>query len=119
MVPISALRLTHTSMPSFENARNSSAEEICRRIADRVRAERRKLQLSQQEFAGRCQIPLRTYKRFELGECDSLATFIKIVAAFDRVVALELLFPPKQVDTVPRTAVALLNRLVQRLDEKV
>ncbi|RAA89263.1 hypothetical protein DN490_13925 [Burkholderia multivorans] len=106
------------SMPSFENARSSTAEEICARIADRVRAERRNLQLSQQEFAIQCQVPLRTYKRFELGECDSLATFVKIVAAFDRIVALELLFPPKQVDTAPRNAVALLSRLVQRLDDK-
>lgn len=106
------------SIPSFENARNSTAEEICARIADRVRAERRNLRLSQQEFAIQCKVPLRTYKRFELGECDSLATFIKIVGAFDRIVALELLFPPKQVDPVPRNALALLNRLVQRLDDE-
>lgn len=106
------------SIPSFENARNFTAEEICARIADRVRAERRNLRLSQQEFAIQCEVSLRTYKRFELGECDSLATFIKIVAAFDRIVALELLFPPKQVDPVPRNALALLNRLVQRLDDE-
>ena len=104
------------AIPSFEHAGGFSAAELCVRLADRVRVERRKLSLSQREFAERCDIPLRTYKRFELGQCDSLNVFVKIIGTFDRLVALELLFPPKPIEHEPRTATALLDRLVRRID---
>ncbi|MHA6891407.1 helix-turn-helix transcriptional regulator [Ralstonia pseudosolanacearum] len=104
------------SIPGFETAKVSSPPAICSRISDRVRHERKRLKLTQQEFAARCGIPLRTYKRFELGQRDSLITFIKIVVAFDRAIAIELLFPPKPTSLEVRTPTAVLDRLVQRVD---
>lgn len=107
----------HDHSSKFEDAKSLSAEEIRDRIAHRVRAERAALGLSQREFADRCGIALRTYKRFELGEGDSLTAFIRIVAAFERVIAFELLFPPKQVLTTPtKTAIALARRLATERD---
>jgi transcriptional regulator with XRE-family HTH domain len=102
-------------MPAgFENAKSLSLDELRNTIGIRVRSERIKLELSQQDFANRCLVPLRTYKRFENGECDSLDVFLRIVTAFDRLTGLELLFPPKQVVAAPRTPLEILTRLSQR-----
>jgi transcriptional regulator with XRE-family HTH domain len=67
--------------------------------------------MSQQVFAMKCGIPLRTYKRLEQGQCDSLQVFLQVVIAFDRTIALELLFPPQQ---MPETA---LDRIRRRANE--
>lgn len=91
-------------VPSFEHVKSDSADQICAKIADRVRAERKRLGLSQAEFSERCGVALRTYKRFELNECDSLIAFIRIVAVFERVIALELLFPPKPLEAMHMVA---------------
>lgn len=106
------------SLPSFTQSSLLTAEEICKQIADRVRLERRKLGLSQVEFASQCSISLRTYKRFELAECDSLETFIRIVKAFERITAIELLFPPKALAVIPRTAPAILERIQEKNKQK-
>lgn len=87
------------------------------RLADLVRLERKKLSLSQRKFAEYCDIPLRTYKRFELNECDSIAIFIRIILTFEsisgskRLSAFSLLFPPPLPTAQPRTPIAALERL--------
>lgn len=102
------------ALPGFDKAKDWPTEQLLALLIDRVRAERRRLKYSQREFASRCEIPLRTYKRFELGQCDSLAAFIKVVVAFERVTALELLFIPKAATFAPRTPVAVLDRIRMR-----
>lgn len=103
------------SLPDFSTAQKLSIDEVRIRISDRIRLERRRLNLSQAKFAARCEIPLRTYKRFEQGKCDSLEAFLRIVAAFERTVAIELLFPPKPVTTDIRSPAAILERLIGRM----
>lgn len=103
------------SLPGFEYAKKLSSDNLCLLIADRVRFERRRQKCSQFEFAAACQVPLRTYKRFELGKCDSLAVFIRIVIAFDRIAAIELLFPPKTVALESHLPTAALERLLNKL----
>lgn len=103
------------SLRDFSGAGALSVPELRLRIADRVRQERRRLKLSQLKFAEQCQIPLRTYKRFEQGKCDSLEAFLRIVAVFQRTVAIELLFPPKPVGIADlRSPTAALGRLMTR-----
>ena len=92
-------------------------EAICAGIADRVRRGRSEMKYSQHGFAELCGVPLRTYKRFELGQCDSLNVFIRIVVAFDRVAALNLLFPPQRTEINTVSAPAALARLRRRLEK--
>lgn len=104
------------SLPGFHEIGSKSATELRVHIADRVRLERRRDGLSQKDFADRCGISLRTFKRFEQGECDSLEAFLRIVITFDRIVALELLFPAKPAAVVEaRSAPVLLERLRSRV----
>ena len=110
------LRGRKLALPSFYGANLLSAPELRARIADRVRLERRRTKLTQKDFAEKCGIPLRTFKRFEQGQCDSLEAFLRIVVAFERVVGLELLFPPKQAVVIEvRSPAAALERLQNRL----
>jgi transcriptional regulator with XRE-family HTH domain len=107
------------SLPDFSTAGKLSVPELRLRMSDRVRLERRRLKLSQSKFAEQCQIPLRTYKRFEQGRCDSLEVFLRIVTAFERTVALELLFPPKGVTAIEvRSPAAALGRLMTRAQKR-
>jgi len=62
------------SLPSFEHGAELTMEELRKRFGDRVRLERRRKSLTQKEFAEACGIALRTYKRFESGECDLRCT---------------------------------------------
>lgn len=102
------------SIPSFLNLSTPSVAEMRRLLVDRIRLERRRTKESQQAFAGRCGIPLRTYKRFEQGQCDSLDAFLRIVIAFDRIKGFELMFPPKPVSAQSRNPVEILSRLRAR-----
>lgn len=102
-------------MIDFRFGDGVSFEDLASRLVDRVRFERKRLQLSQSEFAMRCNIPLRTYKRFELGQCDSLLVFIRIVVEFERTTAFELLFPPRPVDS--RDPLAKLGQLIRYRSE--
>lgn len=106
MAPLSKQRkFKHMPGPSFDTSHGLSPEELRRQLADRVRAERRAQRLSQAEFAKECGIPLRTYKRFELSGRITLESFLRIVIAFRRTPALELLFPPsKSIEREPRRA---------------
>ena len=105
------------ALPDFTSANGLSAPDLRVQIADRVRLERRKLRLSQRKFADQCRIPLRTYKRFEQGSCDSLEAFLRIVCVFERIAALELLFPPKAFAIAEnRSPTAALDRLLKRAE---
>jgi transcriptional regulator with XRE-family HTH domain len=105
------------AIPTFEKTESGIAG-LRALMSDRLRHERGQLGLTQQEFANRCGIPTRTYKRFELGECDSLDVFLKIVVAFERTRALDLLFPPKPAQVTPRSPLGALAKLEQRRLEK-
>lgn len=76
-----------------------SPERLCARIALRIRRERTLLGASQADFAKAAGIPLRTYKRFEATGHASLENFVRVISVFERVSALELLFPPKPVSS--------------------
>ena len=103
------------SLPGFDQLTGVCASEIQTRIVNRVRFERRQLKMSQAVFAKKCGIPLRTYKRFELNECDSLGVFIQIATFFDRLTAIGLLFPASTPNVELRTPLAALERLKKRL----
>jgi len=105
------------SLPGFDQDFGLNFGTLRVRIGDRVRLERRRKRLTQKEFADTCGIALRTYKRFESGKCDSFDAFLAVVIAFERVVALELLFPPKDaVELRPRSPGAALEQLRNRVD---
>ena len=94
--------------------------ELIRRLGDQLREERKVLRLSQVKFSALANIPLRTYKRMELGQCDSLDAFFRALIALhsetasSRLSALRLLFPPKPAPDVARTPVAALNRVLRK-----
>lgn len=103
------------SLPGFQTVGLCQPEILRSMIADRIRVERRRMVLSQKAFAEKCGIPLRTFKRVEQGECDSLDAFLRVVIAFERIIALELLFPPPSSAPSLRSPLATLNRLKQRV----
>jgi transcriptional regulator with XRE-family HTH domain len=106
-------------LPGFHESGLLAAPELRALISNRIRIERRKARLSQRQFADKCGIPLRTFKRFEAGQCDSLEAFLRIVICFERTVALELLFPPKPAAIVePRSAGAVLERIKARIQSQ-
>ncbi|WP_186830515.1 helix-turn-helix transcriptional regulator [Mitsuaria sp. TWR114] len=67
--------------------------EVCKLLALRVRRHRVGAGLSQQAFALKAQIPLRTYKRFELDGKATLETFVQVLRVLGRTQFLPLLFP--------------------------
>lgn len=103
------------ALPKFDSQHFNSASEICSQVADRVRFERRRQKRSQSAFAEACGVPVRTFKRFELGECDSLEVFIRIVMEFNRTAGLELLFPPSVSVAESRQPIAALERLMSKV----
>ena len=100
-------------IPDFGQANALSSNNVFMLVCTRLRAERTKLRLSQREFAEKAKVPLRTYKRFELGECDSLDVFIRICQAFGRAPGFETLFPPAQLDARPRGLDAAVENLLR------
>jgi len=84
-------------LPSFENANNQTAVDVVKLLRLRIRLERRRLGLSQAKFASLCGIPLRTYKRLELGGCDSIEALVKVAQGFGRGAGLNMLFPPQPI----------------------
>lgn len=105
-------------IPDFGGANSLSSSDVHGLLCTRLRAERKKLNLSQQEFAEKAGVPLRTYKRFELGECDSLDVFIRISQAFARAPGFETLFPPLQLEVKPRGLEAAIENLMRGLEMK-
>lgn len=106
------------SLPTFNLVEGVSSQQFRRQVSDRIRFERVQIGLSQTRFAEQCGIPLRTYKRFELGYCDSFDVFIKIVMAFGRVRAFELFFVGNAQDLTLRTPLATLDRLMEKVRPK-
>ena len=90
--------------------RASTPEEVCRYLATKVRTMRRHARESQEQFALRAGVPLRTYKRFETHGRGSLETFIQVLRAVERMHYLFMLFP----STMPaKVKPSLEQRLVQ------
>lgn len=102
---------------NFQEFGHASVGELIVAIGSRVKQERHNQGCTQKEFAERCSVTLRTYKRFESGHCDSLEVFLRLVITFNRQAALELLFPPKEVNLDSRNAVSVLAGVVARLKE--
>ena len=106
-------------IPSLEQANSQPCTQVLKLLADRIRAERRRLNLNQKQFSLRCGIPLRTYKRLELGECDSMSAFIRVFQGFERAAALEMLFPPMQLERGPRGLQKSMESIRQKLEARV
>jgi len=62
----------------------ASSEDVCRYLASKVRRARTKSKESQEQFALRSGISIRTYKRFESYGRANLETFIKVLLALER-----------------------------------
>jgi transcriptional regulator with XRE-family HTH domain len=103
-------------IPSFEKANTLPSTEVLRLLRDRVRVERRKLGYSQKQFAAHCGIPLRTFKRFELGGCDSVGVLIQITQGFGRGPGFDMLFPAQPLPPQPRGMEAVLQSIRSKLD---
>lgn len=105
------------SIPTFDAAQSMDAEELVKLFVTHVRLERRRLKLTQAQFAGSCSVSLRTYKRFELGECDSLLVLIKVAQRFGRGAGLSSLLPAQVV--TPSRMDRALQSIRKKLDERV
>lgn len=105
------------SLPNFESGNHERPAKLLGRIGDRVRAERKRLGLTQVEFAHLCGVPLRSFKRFEAGASDSLTILLRIVQYFNRAPGLEMLFPA--VLLPPRGMQAALKSIRKKLDDRV
>lgn len=93
------------SIPKFADLRSGTPEQLRQLLADRTRYERKRLRLTQQDFADQCGIGFSTFRRFEAGRCDSLEVLLLIVSTFQRIAALDLLFPSEAPPARPRTLV--------------
>jgi len=106
-------------IPSFHLANKLSVQDVQRLISDRIRHERRRLGLTQVVFAARCGIALRTYKRLELGESDSIGALIRVAQYLERAMGFEMLFPPQQLDRSSHGIDAALRSIRKKLDARV
>ncbi len=88
----------------FRDAKELPPRTVRGRLADDVRKRRHAVGLSQAAFATACNVPLRTFKRFEAGNCDSMLVLIKILQVFGRFDGFDLLFeevtPPMEARTL-------------------
>jgi transcriptional regulator with XRE-family HTH domain len=105
-------------LPSFDQANTLGVQDVQRLISDRVRLERRRLGLSQVVFAAQCGIALRTYKRLELGECDSIGALIRVSQFFGRAPGFSSLFPELLPPPLGRLDVALQS-IRAKMDARV
>lgn len=105
-------------LPSFEQANKLSVQDVQRLISDRVRLERRRLGLTQAVFAEQCGIALRTYKRLELGECDSIGALIRVSQSLGRAPGFSSLFPELLPSPLGRLDVALQS-IRAKMDARV
>lgn len=123
------MRLTHSTsaklgtflmpIPSFERANAMESQDVLALLRDRVRMERKKLGFTQTTFAERCGIPLRTFKRFELGGCDSVEVLIRVAQGFGRGAGFETLFPAHFIPSKPRGLDAALTSIRSKLNDGV
>jgi transcriptional regulator with XRE-family HTH domain len=103
-------------IPTFQSRGDLlSTDEQRQLLSTRLRLARTQLKLTQGQFAAECGISIATYKRFELGTCDSLKVLLKIVGVFNRTTALDLLFPAEPtVPPQPRNLLAVLDQLNEK-----
>ncbi|AQV93194.1 XRE family transcriptional regulator [Cupriavidus necator] len=86
----------------LEQLKGWSEAEVRQYLAAKVRKMRRDKKLSQEAFAERIGVALRTYKRFESHGNGTLETFVKALKGIDRVHYLFMLFPQEAVKTKAR-----------------
>lgn len=73
--------------------REAEVPEVCSLLAAKIRGARTQTRESQDAFAKRAAISLRTYKRFEKDGSGTLETFIRALRAINRTQYLMSLFP--------------------------
>lgn len=76
-----------------DHLKNASHRELCEYLARKIRRERRLREESQEAFAKRAGISLRTFKRLEADGSANLGTFLKALIALEKSRNLQLLFP--------------------------
>ncbi|QKY03605.1 helix-turn-helix transcriptional regulator [Janthinobacterium lividum] len=106
-------------IPSFEQANELNVQDVQRLISDRIRHERRRLGLTQVIFAARCGIALRTYKRLELGESDSIGALIRVAQYLGRAPGFDMLFPPPMLKRPARGIDAAMLSIRAKMDARV
>ncbi|RYZ81834.1 MAG: XRE family transcriptional regulator [Proteobacteria bacterium] len=100
--------------PTFNDILGSDVGRYRSLLSDRLRLERKHLGLTQEQFASLLAVSSRTYKRFELGTCDSLELFLSVVIAIGRTSALDLVFPNPPTPAKPRTPVGVMAKLNEK-----
>lgn len=83
--------------------KDCTTTEACSYIATKIRQIRQTEKESQERFAKRVGVPLRTYKRFETHGHASLETFIQVLSAVGRTQYLFLVFPQQKTAVVKPT----------------
>ena len=94
-----------------EFLQNGSDLQVCGYLATNIRRIRRQSKESQDVFARKVGVPLRTYKRFEANGKASLETFIQILRAIERTQYLFMLFPQPLAAVVKPTLDERLRQL--------
>lgn len=74
--------------------------EIARSLAEKIKQQRKKMKISQQELAQKSGVSLGSIKRFETKYEISLQSFIKIAIALDLDGDLENLFTTKPYSSI-------------------
>ena len=72
---------------------DSSPNDLCRLVAERMRAERLRQNLTQSSVAARARLALRTYRRLEATGQGSVQALMAVLKALGRQVAAVVLFP--------------------------
>ena len=101
------------SNQELEFLKSASEDKVCHYLASRVRRIRREAKESQEAFAGRAGIPLRTYKRFEAHGRAHLDTFVRVLRVLNLTHYLLLLFPQAELPRKP-TLVEKLQEISER-----
>jgi len=97
-----------------EHLKSASHSELCKYLAAKIRRARTQRMESQEAFAARAGIALRTYKRLETDGRGHLDTFLKAMIALEYVPYLPLLFPVAPTNTRINT----LEGRIAELQEK-
>ena len=88
-----------------------SDTEVCGYLATKIRRIRRQAKESQEVFAKRAGVPLRTYKRFETHGKATLETFIQVLRAVGRTQYLFMLLPQPASATAKQSLEERLRKL--------
>lgn len=85
--------------------------QVCAYLATSIRRIRRQSKESQDVFAKKAGVPLRTYKRFEANGKANLETFVQILRAIERTQYLFMLFPQPVLATAKQPLEERLRQL--------